>query len=68
MIINEAGSDLPRFRMNYKNFLNQESGNYGVDIPKNVKHTIQGIDPSMLFECKEWLFMRHEEEGILTLR
>jgi len=48
--------------------LSQESGNYGVDIPKNVWHTIQCLEPAMLFECKEGPFVPHEEEGILTLR
>jgi cupin fold WbuC family metalloprotein len=37
--------------------LSQESGNYGVDIPKNVWHTIQCIEPAMLCECKEGPFV-----------
>lgn len=47
--------------------LSQESGNYGVDIPKNVWHTIQCIEPAVLFECKEGPFVPHEEEGILIV-
>lgn len=45
--------------------LSQESGNYGVNIPKNVWHTIQCIEPAVLFECKEGPFVPHEVEGIL---
>ena len=37
----------------------QESGNYGMDIPKNVWHTIQCIEPAVLFECKEGPFVEH---------
>ena len=35
--------------------LNQESGNYGVDIPKNVWHKLESLESgSVIFECKEW--------------
>lgn len=47
--------------------LSQESGNHGVNIPKNVWHTIQCIESAMLFECKEGPFVPHEEEGILEI-
>lgn len=47
--------------------LSQESGNYGVDIPKNVWHTIQCIEPALLFECKLGPYVPHEEEGILEM-
>jgi cupin fold WbuC family metalloprotein len=47
--------------------LSQETGNYGVNIPKNVWHSIQCIEPAVIFECKEGPFVRHEEEGILEL-
>ena len=34
--------------------LSQESGNYGVDIPKNVWHKLESLEPgSVIFECKE---------------
>lgn len=47
----------------------QEEGMYGVDIPKNVWHTLESIDPgSVIFECKEGPFVKHEEEGVLTLK
>ena len=47
----------------------QEEGMYGVDIPKNVWHTLESIDPgSVIFECKEGPFVEHEEEGVLTLK
>ena len=49
--------------------LSQESGNYGVDIPKNVWHKLESLEPgSVIFECKEGPFVPHEVEGILTLR
>jgi len=49
--------------------LSQESGNYGVDIPKNVWHKLESLEPgSVIFECKEGPFVPHEEEGILEVR
>ena len=46
-----------------------EEGLYGVDIPKNVWHTLESLDPgSVIFECKEGPFVEHEEEGVLTLK
>jgi cupin fold WbuC family metalloprotein len=48
--------------------LSQESGNYGVDIPKNVWHKLESLEPgSVIFECKEGPFVPHEVEGILQL-
>ena len=44
----------------------QEDGRYGVDIPKNVWHNLESLEPdSVIFECKEGPFVPHEEEGIL---
>lgn len=44
----------------------QEEGRYGVDIPKNVWHTIEAMEPdSVIFECKEGPFVPHDAEGIL---
>ena len=40
---------------------------YGVNIPKNVWHTLEAMEPSMLFEFKEGPFVPHEEEGILNV-
>ena len=49
--------------------LSQESGNYGVDIPKNVWHKLESLESgSVIFECKEGPFVPHEEEGILHLQ
>ena len=49
--------------------LSQESGNYGVDIPKNVWHKLESLEPgSVIFECKEGPFVPHEEEGVLCLQ
>ena len=49
--------------------LSQESGNYGVDIPKNVWHKLESLESgSVIFECKEGPFVLHEVEGILSLK
>lgn len=49
--------------------LSQEDGVYGVDIPKNVWHKLESLEPgSVIFECKEGPFVPHEEEGILSFR
>lgn len=46
-----------------------EEGRYGVDIPKNVWHNLEAIEPdSVIFECKEGPFVPHEEEGILEVK
>ena len=48
--------------------LSQESGNYGVDIPKNVWHKLESLElGSVVFECKEGPFVEHEEGGILKV-
>ena len=49
--------------------LSQESGNYGVDIPKNVWHKLESLKSgSVIFECKEGPFVPHEVEGILEVK
>ena len=49
--------------------LSQESGNYGVDIPKNVWHKLESLESgSVVFECKGGAFVEHEVEGILTVK
>ena len=46
--------------------LSQESGNYGVDIPKNVWHKLESLESgSVVFECEEGVVVEHEVEGIL---
>ena len=41
--------------------LSQESGNYGVDIPKNVWHMVEALElGSVIFECKEGAVGEHE--------
>lgn len=48
--------------------LRQESGNYGVDIPKNVWHKLESLESgSVIFECKEGPFVEQEEEGVLAM-
>ena len=48
--------------------LSQESGNYGVDIPKDVWHKLESLESgSVIFECKEGPFVPHEIDGILEL-
>ena len=45
-----------------------EEGRYGVDIPKNVWHNLESMEPdSVIFECKEGPFVPHEKDGILEL-
>ena len=45
--------------------LSQESGIYGVDIPKNVWHKLESLEPdSVIFECKEGPYVPHEVKGI----
>lgn len=49
--------------------LSQESGNYGVDIPKNVWHKLESLEAgSVIFECKEGPFVKHEVEGVLEVK
>ena len=49
--------------------LSQKSGNYGVDIPKNVWHKLESLEAgSVIFECKEGPFVEHEVEGVLRLQ
>lgn len=40
--------------------LNHEEGHYGADIPKNVWHDVECLEPSVLMECKEGPFMERE--------
>ena len=48
--------------------LSQESGNYGVDIPKNLWHKVEALElGSVVFECKVGPFVPHDAEGILTV-
>ena len=48
--------------------ISQDSGNYGVDIPKNVWHGVECLEPSVLMECKEGPFVEHEVDGILEIK
>lgn len=46
----------------------QENGVYGVNLSKGVWHKLESLEPgSVIFECKEGPFVKHEEEGILSL-
>lgn len=46
----------------------QDDGIFGVDIPKNVWHTLEALEPnSCIFECKQGPFVPHEEEGVLRV-
>ena len=44
-----------------------EDGCFGMNIPKNVWHTVESLEPAILFECKEGPFVPHEQEGILVV-
>ena len=49
--------------------LSQESGNYGVDIPKNVWHEVELLEAgSGISECNEGTGVGHEVEGILEVK
>lgn len=46
--------------------LSPEDGQYGVNIPKGVWHTLESLESgSVIFECKEGPFVEHEVDGIL---
>lgn len=48
--------------------LSPAEGRYGVNIPKNVWHTLQSLESnSVIFEVKEGPFVPHEVEGILEM-
>ena len=48
--------------------LTPSEGRYGVNVEKNVWHTVEAMEPrSVIFECKEGPYVPHEEEGILTI-
>ena len=47
--------------------IDPKQGRYGVDIPKNVWHTLECIESATIFEVKEGPFVEHEVEGILTV-
>ena len=48
--------------------LDPSEGRYGVNVGKNVWHTVEALErSSVIFECKEGPFVEHEEEGILEL-
>ncbi len=48
--------------------LSHEEGRYGADIPKNVWHNVECLEPSVLLECKEGPFVEHETDGILKVK
>lgn len=48
--------------------LSNEDERYGVNIPKNVWHSLESLETgSVIFECKEGPFVEHEVEGILEM-
>ena len=47
--------------------ISREGGTYGVDIPPNVWHGLETLEPSVLLECKEGPFVEHEVDGILEI-
>ena len=48
--------------------ISQDSGTYGVDIPKNVWHGLECLEPSVLLECKAGPFVEHQVDGILEIK
>lgn len=48
--------------------LSPEDGQYGVNIPKGVWHTLESLESgTIIFECKEGPFVEHEVDGILEV-
>ena len=47
--------------------ISHEAGIYGVDIPQNVWHGVECLEPSVLLECKAGPFVEHEVDGILEI-
>ena len=46
-----------------------DNGQYGVNIPKGVWHTLESLETGpVIFECKEGPFVEHEVDGILELK
>ena len=39
-----------------------------MDIPKNVWHGLEFLEPAVLLESKEGPFVEHEVDGILEIR
>ena len=49
--------------------LSPEDGQYGVNIPKGVWHTLESLESgSVIFECKEGPFVEHVIDGILEVK
>ena len=47
--------------------LSPENGQYGVNVPKGVWHTVESLESgTVLFESKEGPFIPHESEGLLV--
>ena len=58
---NDDGEELESY------ILSHEDGSYGVDIPENVWHGLECLEPSVLLECKAGPFVEHEVDGILEI-
>ena len=66
MVQNKRGNGGVAFIENM--VLNPSEGRYGVNVGKNVWHTVEALEPgSVIFECKEGPYVPHEEEGILVV-
>ena len=48
--------------------LSHEDGRYGVDVPENVWHGVECLEPSVLLECKAGPFVEHDVDGILEIK
>jgi len=48
--------------------LSHEEGRYGVDIPENIWHALECLEPAVLLECKAGPFVEHEVDGILEIK
>ena len=59
---NDDGEELESY------ILSHEDGRYGVDIPENVWHGLECLEPGVLLECKAGPFAGHEVDGILEIK
>jgi cupin fold WbuC family metalloprotein len=59
---NDDGEELESY------ILSHEDGSYGVDIPENVWHGLECLEPVVLLECKAGPFVEHEVDGILEIK
>lgn len=61
MFYDGTGRETARFR------LDRDEGRYGVDIPAGVWHSLEVIEPAVIFESKDGRYSPPSEEDVLML-